>query len=223
MEEEKLYKQIPCNYEVKEITEEGFFTGYASVFDNNADSYGDIVAKGAFKKTIKQGGRNQNGIAMLFQHKADRPIGVWSKLKEDDHGLYVEGKLALKTTDGNDIYELMKMGALKGLSIGYTVKKFERDEDEDITTLLEVELWEISPVTFPAKINANISQIKSIEDAKNERDLENALRESGLSKKAAQYLVKLCKPGLRESVQEVDAGALAILHSLKKINKNLKG
>ena len=220
MDEEKLIKLIPCNYEIKEVSEEGIFSGYASVFDKEPDSYGDIVEMGAFKRTIKAGGRNKNGIAMLMQHRADKPIGVWTKLKEDDHGLYVEGKLAIKTTDGNDVYELMKIGALKGLSIGYTVKKFSRDEDKNITILQELELWEISPVTFPAKINATVSSIKSIENASNERELEMALRESGLSKNAALYLVKLCRPKLRESVD--NDSALAILKSLKEINKNLK-
>jgi len=200
---ENKYLNFKCEF--KEIKDDGTFSGYASIFDSEPDSYDDIVMKGAFHKTIMHNGRNKNGIAMLYQHDAHRPIGIWTMLKEDDIGLYVEGKLAINTTDGKDAHELMKFGALKGLSIGYDAKVAEYNQETGIRTLKEIELWEISPVTFPAKITATITSVKAIEDATNERELENALRESGLSKSAAQFVVKLCKPTLlRESTEEAD-------------------
>lgn len=208
-----------CSYELKEVTEEGQFSGYASLFDKEPDSYGDIIEKGAFLRSLQTGGRNRNGVAMLKQHDSSKPIGIWTKLTEDSTGLMCEGKLAVKCNDGHDVYELMKMGAIKGLSIGYTAQKILWDEEKQVRTLKEVDLWEISPVTFPAKIGCNISNIKSIESAKNERDLENALRESGLSKSASQYIVKLCKPQLRESVE--DGEFKKILETLREVNKNL--
>lgn len=238
----KETKIIPCKYNIKmmddhedehedeedmnEMKKECKFSGYASLFDKEPDSYGDIIEKGAFAKSIMSGGRNKNGIAMLSQHDATKPIGVWTKMEEDNIGLRVEGKLAVCCSDGKDMYELMKIGAIKGLSIGYSVKKEMWDQETKTRTLMEVDLWEISPVTFPAKIGAMISNVKSVEDASNERDLENALRESGLSKSAALYIVKMCKDKLRESVKSIEQNhknknVEEILKTLKEINTNL--
>lgn len=214
------YNVCPFKYEIKDISEEGIFTGYGSIFDNEPDSYGDIIEKGAFTKTLALRGRNRNGIAMLYQHNSDRPIGIWNELMEDDVGLRVRGQLAIKTSYGHDTYELMKLGAIKGLSIGYRVKKEELDQDTNIRTLKEIELYEISPVTFPAKITATINNVKNIEECLTERDLENTLRESGFSKSVSQYLVKLCRFGLRESVQKKDDSLTSILDCLKKANEN---
>jgi HK97 family phage prohead protease len=218
------YNAYPFAYNVKEITEEGVFMGYASIFDDEPDSYDDIIEKGSFAKTLLNQGRNKNGIAMLYQHDHCMPIGVWDGIEEDNVGLKVTGKLAIKTTNGKDVYELMKMGAIKGLSIGYTVKREEIDNERGCRILKEIDLWEISPVTFPAKISATITNVKNIEECVTERDLENALRESGLSKNASMYLVKLCRYKLRESV-EIDGSLKSILDCLKQTNEkflNLK-
>jgi hypothetical protein len=214
------YNAYPFTYDVKEITDQGTFSGYGSIFDDEPDSYGDIIEKGAFSKTLLTQGRNKNGVAMLFQHDHDKPIGVWTEMVEDDIGLKVRGQLAINTTLGKDVYELMKLGAIKGLSIGYNIKREEIDNERNVRVLKEIELWEISPVTFPAKITATITNIKNIEECLTERDLENALRESGLSKSASQYLVKLCRKGLRESVKE-DNSLKTILECLKKTNFKL--
>jgi hypothetical protein len=215
-----LYNAYPFTYDVKEISEEGVFSGYGSIFDDEPDSYGDVIERGAFAKTLLNQGRNKNGIAMLYQHDHSMPIGVWTEMVEDQIGLKVRGQLAINTTSGKDAYELMKLGAIKGLSIGYTVKREEIDNEKNCRILKEIELWEISPVTFPAKISATITNVKNIEDCVNERDLENVLRESGLSKSAAQYLVKLCRKGLRESDPKHDQSLVSILDCLKKTNEN---
>jgi HK97 family phage prohead protease len=215
-----IYNSFPFNYEQKELTEEGIFTGYGSIFDDEPDSYGDVIEKGAFTNTLVKQGRNKNGIAMLYQHNHNMPIGVWTEMAEDNIGLRVKGQLAINTTNGKDAYELMKIGAIKGLSIGYTVKREEMDHEKGCRILKEIELWEISPVTFPAKVSATITGIKNIEECLTERDLENALRESGLSKSASQYIVKLCRKELRESAHE-DESLKLILDCLKKANENL--
>lgn len=215
-----IYNSFPFSYEKKELTEEGIFTGYGSIFDDEPDSYGDVIERGAFSKTLLNQGRNKNGIAMLYQHNHDMPIGVWTEMVEDNVGLKVKGQLAINTSNGKDAYELMKLGAIKGLSIGYTVKREEMNHDKGCRILKEIELWEISPVTFPAKVSATITGIKNIEECLTERDLENALRESGLSKSASQYIVKLCRKELRESAHE-DESLKSILDCLKKANENL--
>ena len=197
------YKVCTFNYEIKTGSDEkGIVEGYGSIFDNEPDSYGDIIEKGCFAESISKGGRNKNGIPMLFNHSASSPIGTWTELIEDNIGLKVKGKLALGSTTADDAYIWMQNKTVQGLSIGYVIKREEIDSERDIRILKQVDLWEISLVTFPAKISANVLNVKNLEECLNERDLENALRESGLSKNAAQYLIKLCRPQLRESIGE---------------------
>ena len=210
---ETKYIDIPFDIKADSIQEDGTFEGYASVFGGRPDSYGDIIAAGAFGETIKKGGRNKNGIAMLWYHDVRQPIGIWKSIVQDEKGLKVIGQLNLDVQRAKEIHSLMRQGAVKGLSIGWDFMKdskgkvlldsFEwKDEANMVRLLKNVELWEISPVTFPAKVNANITKVKAIDKAKTERELENALRESGLSKADAQYVVKLSKPSLRESEEK---------------------
>jgi uncharacterized protein len=200
------YLEVP--FETKEVSETGIFKGYASVFGGKPDSHGDIIAHGAFSKSVLNGGRNGTGIAMLWQHNSDQPIGVYPDIHEDGKGLKVEGQIAVETSLGHDAHVLMKMGAIKGLSIGWDFPRdkngraleesFEIDEKKRTRTLKQIELWEISPVTFPAQVRARITGVKTLEGAENERELERALRDMGLSQKQSEFLVSLCKPGLRE-------------------------
>lgn len=185
--------RLDCLFEVKQLAEDGTFSGYGSTFGGEPDSYGDVIAKGAFSKSLAKGGRNGTGIAMLWQHNSDQPIGVWPSISEDSKGLAVEGKLAVDTALGKDAYTLLKMGAIKGLSIGYNTIDFEYNTESKIRTLKEIELWEISLVTFPANTNATITGIKAFEEAQNIREFEKALRDAGLSIKQAKYIIHLCQ------------------------------
>ena len=121
---------IICPFEFKSDGDEGIFRGYGSTF-GNVDSYGDTVAKGAFKKTIADA---KSGVgpwpAMLSQHGSSdqTPIGICTGIDEDDRGLRLQGKLALNTKGGADTYALLKMKprpALNGLSIGYRCTDYE--------------------------------------------------------------------------------------------------
>lgn len=200
----------------------GVFSGYGSTFGGEPDSYGDIIAEGAFIDSIQKGGRNGNGIAMLWSHDHSRPIGTWTALAEDNIGLAVTGKLAINSTDGKDMFELMKIGAVKGLSIGYNTLEKEVDYENDTQTLKKINLWEISPTVFPANTRATITTVKSmIEEAKNERELEKSLREVGLSKSAAQYLVSLCKDKLFEKKSE-DSSMIKIYKGLIDLKEEIK-
>lgn len=223
---DKDYLDIPFEVKAEDISEEGRFKGYGSTFGGSPDAYGDIVVSGAFLSSLSRGGRNKSGIPMLWQHNASQVPGVWTDLAEDKRGLKVEGQLALKTQLGLETYELMKLGGVKGLSIGYDVVTYERDEKRKVRLLKEVDLWEISLVTFPANTHARVTSVKAIEEAKTERELEEALREASLSKSAAQYIVKLCRQSLRESVSgdgQVRPPMMlsGILDSLKAANEEL--
>lgn len=150
--------------EVKALGEEGSFEGYGSIF-GNLDSYGDVVTKGAFLKSIKEKG---NKIKLLWQHKSDQPIGVWESIEEDEKGLKMKGRLLLSVQQGREAWELLKAGALSGLSIGYqTVKE---DYKDGIRYLKEIRLLETSIVTFPANTEANVTTVKSLFEDLTEED-----------------------------------------------------
>jgi len=212
------------DFELKtEGSDIGIFTGYGSTFGGQPDSYGDIVEKGAFLNTIKKGGRNGTGVAMLWQHSFDRPIGTWSEMDEDSKGLKVRGQLAIKSTDGSDMFELMKIKAVKSLSIGYDTVSYETDEKKQIRNLKEVNLWEISPVVFPANTRATITNVKSmIEDANNERELEHSLRDAGLSNSASKFIVSLCKDKLFERKSKKQDYMIPLFKCIHEINEQIK-
>ena len=114
------YLDVP--FEVKAVSDDGLFSGYGSVF-GVLDSYKEVVAPGAFSESLQ--GRMP---ALLWQHRAGEPIGVYTAVREDAVGLYVEGKLALKTARGAEAYELLKMRALSGLSIGFVTREDSYDK-----------------------------------------------------------------------------------------------
>lgn len=172
----------------KQVNEDGQFEGYGSVFGNE-DSYGDVVARGAFSESLDAHARAGTMPALLWQHDPRHPIGVYTEMREDDRGLYVKGQLALETQLGREAHALLKAGALNGLSIGYMPKRYQIDEDTGVLTLLEVDLWECSVVTFPANELARVSGVKMKEHASSLaswKAFETFLRdEGGFSKETA--------------------------------------
>lgn len=122
------------------------FEGYASLF-NVPDGGGDVVAPGAFARSLRK--RPPERVRMLYQHFAHEPIGVWEEIREDQRGLYVRGRLIQEVERARDVTALINKGALNGLSIGFRTIRASRDRVSGIRKLLEIELWEISIVTFP--------------------------------------------------------------------------
>jgi hypothetical protein len=135
----------------------GTFTGYGSIF-GAVDSYGDVVEKGAFKKSIREKGQ----FPLLWSHDIQTPVGV-VKAKEDSTGLRVEGQLNLDVQRAKEIRSLMKQGAIAGLSIGYQTLREDKGEvdKKPVRLLKEIALWEISPVVFGACPGALVSAVKS--------------------------------------------------------------
>lgn len=203
------------------------FSGYGAAF-NNIDSYGDVIAPGAFADFLadaKSG--KQPWPSMLSQHggmgfTADdmTPVGVWQDLSEDGSGLRVTGQLA-DTPRGNEIYTLMRMTprpAIDGLSIGYIPKKYEpRSKPEDPRRrITQIDLIEISPVTFPANRNARVTAIKSIAELDSITEIEDLLRDAGgFSRAEAKGIIaKIRRPDLREAdqhLQRMSAAAQRII------------
>jgi len=177
-EDSKSEESFECSVEMKAVDTDdenmGMFEGYGSVF-NNTDLGNDVIMPGAFTKSLNKTG--PKGVKLLYQHKTDMPIGVFESIEEDKRGLKVRGKLALKTQLGREAYELMKMGALDGLSIGFRVspKGQSYDAKGKRRMIKEVELMEISLVTFPMNPKAKIRSVKGAEFTI--REWENGLRD----------------------------------------------
>lgn len=173
-------------------TEPMTFEGYGSVF-GEIDSYGDVVAPGAFRRSLKEAKGVGRMPSLLWQHDPDDPCGVWLSMTEDATGLLVRGRLS-DTECGRDAYTLLKDGALSGLSIGFSLypNGYKVDEKTGIRTLTAIKLWEVSLVTFPANDPARVTAVKSAE-LPSERDFEDMLRrDAGLSRAEAKRVVATC-------------------------------
>lgn len=165
-----------CEYKALDDAPVGRFSGYGAVF-GNVDAYRERLMPGAFTQTLADAAEKQRMPAMLWQHNPTQPIGVWRSMREDEYGLFVEGELA-DTQLGREAYSLLKLGALSGLSIGFTVTRDRFNADEKVRELEAVNLWEVSPVTFPANVEARVAAVKS-GSSMTIREFERFLRDAG--------------------------------------------
>lgn len=205
------------------------FSGYGAVF-NNLDSYGDVIAPGAFAETLREAKGSGIWPAMLLQHGGGMfggsaedmsPIGIWTAMEEDTTGLKLEGKLA-DTGRGRDLYTLMKMeprSAINGLSIGYSVKEFtpRTKPEEPRRKLTKLQLWEVSPVTFPANSKARVLDVKSAAPA----EIERVLRDAGFSRTEALAFMAKGVTGLkspRDAGQESEEAAEIIRRNIATLS-----
>ncbi|MBR0556361.1 HK97 family phage prohead protease [Ciceribacter sp. L1K23] len=141
---------------LKGVGGDGRFSGYASIFDK-VDLGRDVIEPGAFARSVAT--RGAGGVRMLYQHDPNEPIGTWTTIREDHHGLYVEGRLTAGVARADEVLALMKSGALDGLSIGFQTVKAKSDR-RGVRHVLEADLWEISVVTFPMQPEARIVNVK---------------------------------------------------------------
>ena len=193
-EEKRLAK--PFRY-VAQPDDEGLFSGHGAVFDDTHPTsswrlppgWTDTLRAGAFKKTLAEHKKLGTLPAMLLQHSSyDLPVGTWVQAEEDDQGLKLSGKLATKTATGRDVYELLKIGALTGLSIGFTPVKVKLDEKTMVREILEVDLHEVSIVTIPGIAAARVTDVKSA--LRDPRSFERQLRDVlGLTQSEAKKLM----------------------------------
>lgn len=177
-----MHEHINCDFEVKSVSDQGEFEGYASTF-GNTDLQGDKVVRGAFKRTISQHGGK---VPVLWQHTD--PIGVGLDAREDAKGLYVRGQLVLSVKQAQEARDLTLAGAIKAMSIGYKVGQKGWDMEGNVRLLKDIDLIEYSLVTLAANPQAGISRIKDIEGL-TERKFEEFLRDSGFSHKEAQTII----------------------------------
>lgn len=182
------------SFELKGDAAEGQFTGYAAVF-GNIDLQDDIIAPGAFADSLRE-----RTPAMLLHHQRDKPCGVWTSIGEDSKGLRVTGQLAIKTQAGAEARELMRLGALSGLSVGMRVTGDAFDRQSGVRTIVKANLYEISIVTMPANQSARVASVKGFTKPQTIRDFEDQLRRIGYSVREARALASKGWQGL--SVRE---------------------
>lgn len=148
------------HFSIKSLDDDGSFSGYASIFDET-DSYADRTMRGCFKKSLTRHRKNGRLPALLWQHRSDEPIGAYTMMKEDQKGLYVEGQLELEVQKAREAYALLKTGAVSGLSIGFNTIKATWNKVDHVRELIEVDLWEVSIVTFAALGSARVADVKN--------------------------------------------------------------
>ncbi len=171
------------------------FEGYASLF-GVPDGAGDVVSPGAFAVSLRK--RPAAGVRMLYQHLPNEPLGVWETIREDARGLYVRGRLVLDVQRAREVRSLIADGALNGLSIGFRTVRARRDAKAGLRFLTEIDLWEISIVTFPLLIGSGVTAIG--EKSAVAKSIEKATRslKPNLSSPAEQR-VSAARPGMTAS------------------------
>ena len=213
--------------EQRAIGDDGTIEGYGSVF-GVVDDWGDIMAPGSFTATLAAHKAAGTMPAMLWQHRDSEPIGVWTDMVEDSRGLRVKGRLVLESTRGKEAHALLKAGAINGLSIGFIAQKWSWDNTTDIRTLQAVDLWEVSPVTFPANGQARVDSVKAGAGAgvgntiTTIREAERALRDAGLSAdqaKATLAIVKRSVQAEREADQDTQRAIRAAQQLLDTLTR----
>lgn len=148
-------------FELKFLSEAGTFEGYASVF-GVTDNMNDRIAKGAFRESLARWRAEGRMPPMLWQHDARQPIGVWETMHEDGHGLRVSGRLFVEDIPrAREAYKLLREKVVTGLSIGYRAKEAHADRETGSRVLTEIDLLEISMVTFPANERARVLSVKA--------------------------------------------------------------
>jgi HK97 family phage prohead protease len=181
---------------------DGSFSGYASLFDK-VDLARDVVERGAFSRALRL--RGAAGVRMLFQHDPAEPIGTWLELREDDQGLFVRGQLTPGVARSREVLELLRNGALDGLSIGFRTVKAKKDAKSGLRRIVEADLWEISIVTFPMLPGARVQSVKSgARDLPTVREFERWLtRDAKLTRMEARAVIAR---GFSSLMRERDAG-----------------
>lgn len=234
-------------FEIKEVGEAGTFSGYGSTFGGQPDAYGEVVAPGAFSKTLAQAEKDGVMPFMLWQHDPWQPIGVWEKMEEDKKGLKVSGRLLLDINQGREAHILLREKAIRGLSIGYREKKVEEAdvEKKKPRTLVELDLIEVSVVTRPANRRATVTAVKTDDEAIEQwnrlqtiarkfrdqepaapSELEKLLRDAGFPKSQACAIISI---GYKNAIRS-DSGKSVldkvrddVQKSIDDINKTVGG
>lgn len=184
------------DFEVKEILPSGAFTGYGSVF-GTLDQGNEIVVKGAFAESLEAMKAKGRKFPILWQHRSGEPLGAYDAVKEDDHGLLMDGTLLVNDVQrAKEAHALMKAGAVNGMSIGYNTIEEKYDSKTSITQLLKLKLRETSIVTFPMHDDARVTTVKTLDQ----------LVKSGKLPTLSEFEDFLCEAGFSRTQAKAVAG-----------------
>ena len=210
-----MHAPMPSTSRVS-LSPDGIVEGYASLF-GEVDQARDMVMPGAFTQTLRQRGLRK--IPMLFQHDPGEPVGIWLDLYEDVRGLRARGKLIPDVARGRELLALVRSGAIDGLSIGYRTVRGRIDPRTRIRKLYQVDLWEISIVTFPMLPEARVETVKG-RRLPTIREFESWLRrDAGLTRSEARRVIS---KGFANLVGGRDAAAgseAALLETIRQATR----
>lgn len=197
-------RTAPPILEIKALKDSGEFEGYASTFGGEPDSYGDVIAPGAFAESLSEHQEKGTMPKLFWQHDRHEPIGKWTEAKEDNKGLFMRGKLNMSVQRGKEAHALLKEGDIDGLSIGYRILEYSVDTETKVWTLEKLKLLEVSVMSIGANENATISNVKAAKqtqelverlkagDRLTEREFEIVLKGSlGLSNSQAERAARV--------------------------------
>jgi len=219
-------KQAAPVMAIKALKDSGEFEGYGSTFSTTPDSYGDVIAAGAYVESLTAHKAKGTMPKMFWQHDPGQPIGKWLEATEDDTGLMMRGKLNMGVQRGKEAYALLKEGDIDGLSIGYRIKEYSVDTDSGVWTLEKLDLHEVSVVSIGANETATITNVKAAKAAHNiferlkagdqltEREFETWLKGLGLSNSQAERAVRIHLKGQGEPDKAAN-DARAFLEALR--------
>jgi HK97 family phage prohead protease len=199
--------------EIKEVSEQGEFEGYAAIF-NSADQGRDIILPGAFRQSLID--TPPERVRCLYQHNPSEVIGKYTEIREDEKGLYCKGRLFQSVQRGRECADLMREKAIEGLSIGYRTNAggAEVDRERGVRLLKSVSLLEISVVTFPMHPDAGIKLVKQDGTLPTERELEDWLaRDAGFSRQDAKAIIAKGYRSLITSERDAGGSGDAALNS----------
>jgi HK97 family phage prohead protease len=214
-----MRKYLDRRLEIKSISDAGEFSGYGSVFGVK-DLQSDIIINGAFTKSLDRHKENRTLPALLWQHKMDEPIGFFSTVEEDSVGLYVEGSLLIDDDPlAKRAHAHLKAGSLSGMSIGFRVSEdgYEFSEEKDAFILSEIDLHEISLVTFPANEEARVQEVKNIlgdGETPSPKTVERCLRDVGFTARQAKAFMSEGYKGI--NTRDADSEALEMIIKLNE-------
>jgi hypothetical protein len=233
----KINNTMPVHFKALAVDSDGLLTsvetrtisGYGAVF-NNKDSYGDILIKGCFAKSISERGPESSTnrkVAFLWMHDMDEPLGRITKLIEDDKGLYFEAELD-KIPEADRALEQLNSGTLNQFSIGfmYVWDKMEYDEAQDAFIIKEVNLFEVSVVTIGANELTCFEGMKSeaLESERNKlmRDTERILKsmpneQQYAVRKLISKHIALCEAKPQKALKQEEPPQFDISESIKTL------
>lgn len=226
-------KVLTFPFHLKEITDAGEFSGYASVFDV-LDFYGDVIKPGAFTRTLREWKEKGRLPPLLWQHNSQMPIGPHLEMLEDSKGLWVRGKLLMDVIDkAREAYWLLKNKVISGMSIGFDI--FEGGATYDgkagVWNLTDLDLWENSLATFPANKEAVVEEVKSVlalGKLPTPSDFEGLLRDAGFTRKQAKFIAAKGYTSLRDAglplrdAEDDDAITMLDMSPLAELSAYLK-